>query len=231
VIRAVLFDVGGPLDLETQFEAAIDADIRSGLEREGVAIDDAAYEEAHRWAVDVFAPSIYRAIIWRLTDGDKAKSLRIYDHMQANAAKRNLFELRDGIIDVLETLKGHGLKLGLAANQPVETLERMERAGIRSYFENPGVSGKYGYRKPDVRLFLQACADLRVQPSECIMVGDRLDCDVVPAKLLGMRTVLLRTGRHRDQQPRSWDEMPDAEVQDAPGILRAVLSLLGPIDA
>jgi putative hydrolase of the HAD superfamily len=151
VIRAVLFDVGGPLDLETQFEAAIDADIRSGLEREGVAIDDAAYEEAPRWAVDVFAPSIYRAIIWRQTDGDKAKSLRIYDHMQANAAKRNLFELRDGIIDVLETLKGHGLKLGLAANQPVETLERMERAGIRSYFENPGVSGKYGYRKPDVR--------------------------------------------------------------------------------
>jgi ribonucleotide monophosphatase NagD (HAD superfamily) len=63
------------------------------------------------------------------------------------------------------------------------------------------------------------------------MVGDRIDYDVVPAKLLGMRTVLLRTGRHRDQQPRSWDEMPDAEVQDAPGILRAVLSLLGPIDA
>lgn len=172
------------------------------------------------------SPSIYRAIIWRLTHGDEAKSLRIYDYVQANAAKRDLFELRDGIVDVLDALKRRGLKLGLAANQPVETLERMERAGIRRYFENPGVSGKYGFRKPDVRLFLQACADLRVQPSDCIMVGDRIDCDVVPAKLLGMRTVLLRTGRHLHQQPRSWDEIPDAEVDDAPGILKAVLSLL-----
>jgi putative hydrolase of the HAD superfamily len=44
------------------------------------------------------------------------------------------------------------------------------------------------------------------------MVGDRIDNDVVPAKLLGMRTILFRTGRHAKQQPRSWNELPDAEV-------------------
>jgi ribonucleotide monophosphatase NagD (HAD superfamily) len=58
------------------------------------------------------------------------------------------------------------------------------------------------------------------------MVGDRIDNDVVPAKLLGMRTVLIRTGRHREHQPRSWDEIPDFEVEDAIGILRAVEKLL-----
>lgn len=31
MIRAVIFDVGGPLDVEVAFEAAIDAGIRAGL--------------------------------------------------------------------------------------------------------------------------------------------------------------------------------------------------------
>jgi hypothetical protein len=42
MIRAVLFDMGGPLDLEEAFEAAIDADIRAGLAREGFQITEAS---------------------------------------------------------------------------------------------------------------------------------------------------------------------------------------------
>jgi hypothetical protein len=41
-----------------------------------------------------------------------------------------------------------------------------------------------------------------------------------------MRTVLLRTGRHREQRPRSWDDLPDAEAEDAAGILKAIEGLL-----
>jgi putative hydrolase of the HAD superfamily len=58
------------------------------------------------------------------------------------------------------------------------------------------------------------------------MVGDRIDNDVVPAKLLGMRTVLFRTGRHRAQQPRSWEERPDVEVHDVAGLERGITLLL-----
>jgi FMN phosphatase YigB (HAD superfamily) len=53
-----------------------------------------------------------------------------------------------------------------------------------------------------------------------------IDNDIVPAKLMGMRTVRLVTGQHRNQRPRSWDEMPDHEVEDAPSILRAIEALL-----
>jgi ribonucleotide monophosphatase NagD (HAD superfamily) len=58
------------------------------------------------------------------------------------------------------------------------------------------------------------------------MVGDRIDNDVVPAKLLAMRTVLFRTGRHRTQQPRSWEERPDVEVHDVACLARAIMHLL-----
>jgi HAD superfamily hydrolase (TIGR01549 family) len=226
MIRAVLFDVGGPLDLEVAHEAAIDADLRAGLAREGIVISEAAWRDANEFAVASFAPSVYKALIWRLTSGDAAVSARIYEWVEERGHGRDIFELRPGIAGVLEALRQRGFKLGLVANQPAAVLARLERHGIAHYFANHGISGVYGYRKPDVRLFLRACEDLGVEPTECVMVGDRIDNDVVPAKLLDMRTVLLRTGRHIAQQPRSWDETPDAEVHDAAGILTAIEALI-----
>jgi putative hydrolase of the HAD superfamily len=134
--------------------------------------------------------------------------------------------LREGIRDILETLRTRGLKLGLAANQPARVLVDLDRHGIGHYFESQAISAIYGFRKPDVRLFLRACDDLEVLPHECVMVGDRVDNDIVPARSLGMRTVLLRTGRHIAQQPRSWDERPDVEVHSTAELLPAILSLV-----
>jgi putative hydrolase of the HAD superfamily len=227
MIRAVIFDIGGPLDLEEAFEAAIDADVRAALAREGFQFSEASWQEANRRAVDTFAPSLYRSVIWQLTGGDLEKSLRVYHWMQERGdARRDLFELRPGITDVLAALKARGLRLGLAANQALPALENLARNNIGHYFENKGISAVYGYRKPDIRLFLRACQDLAVKPAECIMVGDRIDNDIVPARLLGRRTVLIRTGRHREQQARSWDELPDAQAVDAAGILRAIETML-----
>ena len=225
MIRAVIFDIGGPIDLETAFEAAIDADIKAGLEREGIVITEDAWLGANRRAIETCTPSVYRSVIWTLTRNDREASARIYDWMESRGHDRDLFELRPGIADVLRALKARGLKLGLAANQPLRALESLKQHGIGDYFSNQGLSAFYGFRKPDVRLFLCVCEDLGVNPTECIMVGDRMDNDVVPAKLLGMHTVLIRTGRHREQQPRSWDECPDREVTDAAGILKAVIEL------
>jgi putative hydrolase of the HAD superfamily len=87
------------------------------------------------------------------------------------------------------------------------------------------VSGHHGYHKPDVRLFLRACEDLGVLPEECVMVGDRIDNDVVPARLLGMRTILFRTGRHIAQQPRSAHDVPAREVRDVDELRAALLEL------
>jgi len=44
------------------------------------------------------------------------------------------------------------------------------------------------------------------------MVGDRMDCDMVPARTLGMKTVRYRVGRHINQEPRMPVEVPDAEI-------------------
>jgi FMN phosphatase YigB (HAD superfamily) len=35
-----------------------------------------------------------------------------------------------------------------------------------------------------------------IAPEACVMIGDRIDNDVVPARTLGMHTIRFRTGRH-----------------------------------
>jgi HAD superfamily hydrolase (TIGR01549 family) len=221
-ICGVLFDVGGPLDTEVTRERLIDEHIRATFAAAGHPVDDAAFAEAVRWAVDSFAPDAYQAIIWRLAGQDVELSEHVYHTFAVRAHERQIFELRKGIPDLLGLLYGHGLRLGLAANQQYSIIAQLDAWGIGRYFHHHEVSGTHGLRKPDVRLFLRACDGLGVSPVDCIMVGDRVDNDVVPAKLLGMRTVLFRTGRHRTQQPRSWEERPDVEVYDVAGLESAI---------
>jgi putative hydrolase of the HAD superfamily len=224
-IRAVLFDVGGPLDTEATSERLKDEDIKRALAAEGCPVSDAEFDAANLRAVESFAWNTYQAIIWNLAAPDLGRCERAYARVRERSASRDLFELREGIPGLLERLHARGLRLGLAANQPAAALDRLDRAGIGRRFHHREVSGVHGFHKPDPRLFLRACEDLGVRPDECVMVGDRVDNDIVPAKWLGMRAVLFRTGRHINQQPRSWRESPDREVRDVPGLEAALDAL------
>ena len=217
--RAVLFDVGGPLDTEASAEPLVDAHIRAALAAEGIDITDAEYAAANQWAVESFAWNTYQAIFWRLCGGNREMAARF---STSNAGRQ--FELRDGIPALLQTLHARGLLMGLAANQPTKTIARLDEFGIGHYFAHREVSETHGFRKPDVRLFLRACDDLGVHPGETIMVGDRIDNDVVPANNLGIYTILFRTGRHIAQQPRTLAEVPAAEVHDVQGLQAAILA-------
>lgn len=225
MIRAVLFDVGGPLDTEVEHERAMDAHIRAALASEGVAITDAAYGDAVAAAVASFASDTYAAILWHVLAPDVEAARRAHEFVRLRSPATHGFQLRERIADLLERLHARGLLLGLAANQPLTAIEKLDAAGIGRYFHHREVSAMHGYRKPDPRIFLRACDDLGVTPHETIMVGDRIDNDIAPAKLLGMRAILLRTGRHSAQQPRTWHELADAEVRDAAEMETAITRL------
>jgi putative hydrolase of the HAD superfamily len=229
--RAVLFDVGGPIDTEVEYERLIDAHIIEALAAEGVAVSSQAYADANAWAVEAFAPNAYAAIVWRLAGGDRGVAARAFGAVSARSDERHRLrggiELRPGVDTLVRRLHARGVPLGLAANQPARVIADLERFGLGDCFTARAVSGTHGYRKPDARLFLRACDDLGVSPQECVMVGDRVDNDIAPAAALGMRTVLLRTGRHARQQPRSADEVPDDDVTDLDGVEAALDALLG----
>ena len=90
--------------------------------------------------------------------------------------------------------------------------ERLGGFGILRYFTYIVSSWDVGAMKPDPRIFETALERAGCPPHEAVMIGDRLDNDVAPAKALGMKTVRVRQGFGSLQSPRSEAETPDFEI-------------------
>jgi putative hydrolase of the HAD superfamily len=224
--RAILFDVGGPLDMEFAWEIAVDGAIASACGLEGIRVDQAMIDEASEAAVAAFAPDAYAHMIEALCGGDPRTVERVRQRVRAMTGNLDVFQLRPEIDGLLRRLCERGLKLGIVANQPQAARERLARAGIGDLFTYQGLSGLTGFSKPDPRAFQAAAETLGMTPAECIMVGDRIDNDIVPAKALGMAAILLRGGRHRRQRPRTPEEEPDVVVTDVLELDVAIDALL-----
>ena len=66
--------------------------------------------------------------------------------------------------------------------------------------------------KPAPAMFEAALANIGAVPTESVMVGDDLDSDVLAAQALGVRGVLVRTGKYRDEVLETARQQPDAVI-------------------
>ncbi len=96
--------------------------------------------------------------------------------------------------NVLKYLKNSGYRLGIIANQKPGLADRLAMWGIESYFNIIASSAELEVAKPDSEIFETALSIAECSPSQAVMVGDRLDNDIVPAKQCGMKTVWCRNG-------------------------------------
>ena len=101
--------------------------------------------------------------------------------------------------ETLEALKKRGYHLGIIANQVQGTAQRLDDWGLLKYCDVVAASAELGVAKPDPLIFEKALELAGCQPCDSVMVGDRLDNDIRPAKNLGMRTVWIRKGLSKYQ--------------------------------
>ena len=77
--------------------------------------------------------------------------------------------------------------------------------------------------KPSAAYFAAALAELDAEAGEAVMVGDDVDADIGGAKAVGMRAVLVRTGKFREETLAEAEAKPDgvvASIADVPALLR-----------
>ncbi len=190
-IEVVFLDVGGVLYRDEGYARAL----RGGLRELGAVFTDAEFDDAYtecrrtqsgsfreRLArrflgaeADVGALERHAARWWRYTPGD----------------------LEPDAVPTLESL-ARRYRLGLIANQPSAVREALERDGLAPFFQVRAVSEDLGLEKPDPRIFLHAVDAMGASPSACVMVGDRLDYDVRPARAAGLRAVWILRGEAPD---------------------------------
>lgn len=212
-ITTVLLDVGGVLIDEGDLHRAYEERLRQLLAKQGV---DAGVEDiaaARDAAVQRYAPSISGAVLWHFLQPDLARYEKARSALLAWFLEQGqcYYRVAPGALEVVAALAAR-YRVALAANQPSWAAEPLRRAGVLDLLDDGRMSEYLGFDKPDPRLFLAVLERVGARAEEAVMVGDRLDTDIGPAKRLGLRTIRVRTGIHAIQEARWPGDLPDTTV-------------------
>ena len=212
-IRAVIFDVyqtllavgPAPVDREarwTELTRATFGARSAGSLADFTAAADAVIAREHGGAraagipfPEIFWPDVVGAVIPAFRELPAAAQ---EGFLLQQKALLHTVSLMPGADDVLRLLQGRGVPVGIASNAQPYTLRELGRelapAGIEiGYFASDLCfwSFAHGFSKPDPHVFRLLTARLRARglaPGEALMVGDRLDNDIAPARAQGWRT-------------------------------------------
>lgn len=78
--------------------------------------------------------------------------------------------------------------------------------------------------KPETPMLEMAMLRMGVRPEETVMIGDRLDTDILAGERAGMPTVLVLTGVSTREDLAGAEALPDMVVSDLPSLVEALTS-------
>jgi putative hydrolase of the HAD superfamily len=212
-LRAILFDVNGTLiDIETdEGQHKIYRAISRFLTYQGVMLAPDEIQERYFTAMAAQRagsreryPEYDVVAIWRgllqtagltpeILPVEKLRQLPVFLAELHRALARKRLALYPDVRPVLDALRRH-YALGVVSDaQSAYAVPELRTAGLGDCFATIIVSGDYGYRKPDPRLFTAALQALAVRPDQAIYVGNDMYCDIFGAQQAGLRTVFWPT--------------------------------------
>jgi len=105
--------------------------------------------------------------------------------------RRARFALYDDVTPTLRALQESRLVLGLLTNMDQDMAPLSRGLGIDGYIDFVVTSGEAGEDKPAPGIFLAALKKAAVLPAEAIHVGDQYGVDVIGARAVGVRPLLI----------------------------------------
>ncbi len=210
-VRALLFDVNGTLiDIETdEWMDQCYRAIAHYLTYQGIALHRGEVRDLYFQIMkEQFAASaekypefdvvaVWREVLHRCgTDYTRSlppETLRqmplFLAQMQRGISRKRLVAFPQ-TQEILGQLKTRFRLAAVSDAQSAYGLPELRAAGLAEYFESVIISGDYGFRKPDLRMFQNALAALQVRPEQAIFVGNDRYRDVLGARQAGMKTIL-----------------------------------------
>jgi HAD superfamily hydrolase (TIGR01662 family) len=210
MIQAVVFDIGETIIDETRlwrmwaewFRVPTEmflAELRASIAR----------REHHRCVFEKLQPGF---------DLAAAQAARI------KAGVPDEFHSEDLYPDVAEcigVLRGRGLRMGIAGNQPASAERVLRELALPVDFV--AASARWGVEKPDRRFFEKIIEEMDLPAGSIAYVGDRVDNDILPAAAAGMIAVLVERGPwgtiHAGWPEASRARLRVRNLSDLPGAL------------
>lgn len=102
--------------------------------------------------------------------------------------------LYPGVLKLLKKLKKQGIALYVLSNaQASFTMPELEKLKIKRFFNGIALSSDYGIKKPNKNYYEQALQTFGLNDQEIWMIGNDYECDVKPARLLGLNSIFIES--------------------------------------
>lgn len=169
------------------------------------------------------------AAIWQQTlatfglypaPGELDKLLQVFDWQPVPGVV-----LYPDTIEMLDTLRARGYKLGLVTNSMMPMWMRdIELAAyhLLDYFDARATSGDVGYMKPHPAIYQHVLQQLGVPPQQAVFVGDRPENDIAGANELGFVTVLMSPPHLNHEDTAVQPHFIIKQLRELPPILAAL---------
>lgn len=208
----IFLDAGGVILDETEHENR-----RAELTVKLISNINKSYNIEKYWsdvnlAVDTYITQIYNFIFWKNT-----QNIDLYNNIKKEYSiawkEMNIpLTLMEGLKEVLNNLS-EKYNIGILGQYNADIIKILNKSNLLKYFKYTETQEKYKITKPDPRYFELILKSANVKPEDSIMVGDRIDKDIIPAKQVGMKfCIRIKTGIHKNQIPRYPYEFPDLEI-------------------
>lgn len=216
MVSWIFLDLGGPVFDDEPWAAHVREIIRKELASEGLVAPPEIFATVEREVKAKRQGSFLRMLVRRVSNAE-AQAERIWRRIQSNLNASDidtffpLNPLQPGAREAIRLL-AQRYRLATLSNNLLVANEALKAHDLWAYFTVSGNSAEVGFRKPDPRLFSFVLDQAGCLPYQALMVGDRLDNDIAPAKRLGLKTARIRVGWCRDVEPCGEAEQPDYEA-------------------
>ncbi len=208
-IKAIIFDINGTLvDIRTEEgNEEIYRSISHFLTYQGMHIhrrelrDEyfSIMAEQRRASAEAF-PEFDTVALWREFLRRRPQACKALPTAKLRLLPLILSEMYRGISrtrlqlfpEVENVLDGLARRFRLAVLSDAQSAwaePELRAVGIHGHFKPIIVSGDFGFRKPDPRLFQAALDGLGLGPEEALFVGDDMYRDVYGARRMGLKTI------------------------------------------
>jgi putative hydrolase of the HAD superfamily len=127
----------------------------------------------------------------------------------------------DGVVETLSELRKRGLRVGLISNCTEDVALVWAESRFAPLFDVAVLSATAGCMKPDRQIYERACAELGVEPAECLFVGDGANDELRGAQDVGMTPVLI----HPEGEEPHWENLREWDglrITSIPQVLELV---------
>lgn len=237
-IHGVIFDLGStlirfdgdwPILLQDSLDLLIDQ-----LQEDGLDFDRSDFRSAFECALEAYDHQRQSNQLERSTASLLQETLSTFGHeeISPDILRRGLkrfysvsethWRPMPALHAVLDELQEEGRMLGLISNAgDAENVHRLiDKAEIRDYFDPIIISAAIGIRKPDPILFEMVLDQWQVNPESIVMIGDRLEADILGAQNTGIHQIWLKPEAEVSAATQIIPEKVTGKLVDIPGLIR-----------